>query len=72
MWFVVFDCEIALKSQPANETPSSSRAWDGRNLDYFVGFIDSRDVEAELTISYKFGRMRERGGDEPLDILDGF
>ena len=51
LWFVIFDCEKALKSQPANETPSSNRAWEYRNHDYFVGFIDSRDVEAKLTIS---------------------
>ena len=49
--FVVFDCKIALKSPPANETPSSNRAWEGRNLDYVVGFIDSRDVAAKLMIS---------------------
>ena len=53
LMFVVFDCKIALKSPPANETPSSNRAWEVRNLDYFVGFIDSRDVEAKLTISLK-------------------
>ena len=53
VWFVIFDCEIALKSPPVNETPSSNRAWECRNLDYFVGFIDSRDVEAKLTISLK-------------------
>ena len=51
--FVIFEYEIALKTQPANETPSSNRAWECRNLDYFVGFIDSRDVEAKLTISLK-------------------
>ena len=50
---VIFDCETALKSPPANETPSSNRAWECRNLDYFVGFIDGRDVEAKLTISLK-------------------
>ena len=70
--FVIFDYEIALKSPPASETLSSNRAWECRNLDYFVGFIDSRDVEAKLTISFKFRRMRERCGDEPLDRLDGF
>ncbi len=51
LWFVIFDREIALKSPPVNETPSSNRAWESRNLDYFVGFIDSRDVEAKSKIS---------------------
>ena len=51
--FVVFDSKTQLKLPPANKTPSSNRAWEGRNLDYFVGFIDSRDVEAKLTISCK-------------------
>ena len=53
LWFVVFDCKITLKSQPANETPSSNRAWENRNLYYVIGFINSRDVEAKLTISLK-------------------
>ena len=72
VWFVIFDCEIALKSPPVNETPSSNCAWECRNLDYFVGFIHSRDVEAKWMISENILRMREQGGDEPLDRLDGF
>ena len=51
--FAIFDCKIRLKSPPANETPSSNRAWEDQNIDYFVGFIDNRDVDAKLTISYK-------------------
>ena len=52
--FLIFDCEMALKSQPASETPSPNRAWDPRNINDFFGFISSRDEEAKLMISYKF------------------
>ena len=52
--FVIFVRKIALKSPPANETQSSNRAWEGQHVDYFVGFINNRDVEAKLTISLKF------------------
>ena len=50
---VVFDYEMALKSPPANETLSSNRAWECRNIDYFIGFIYSHDVEAKIVISCK-------------------
>ena len=58
-YFDMFDYEIVLKSQPANETPWSHRVRECRNDDYFVGFIDSCNVEAKLTISCKCWRMRE-------------
>ena len=45
--FVVFEYEIALKSPPANETTSSNRAWEHTNIDDFVGFIYSCDVDAK-------------------------
>ena len=45
--------KISLESSPANETPSSDCARKHQNLDYFIGFIDSGDVEAKLTISLK-------------------
>ena len=53
LYFVIFDYEMALKSPPANGTLSSNRAWERQNMYYFDGFIDSRDVEAKLTISCK-------------------
>ena len=46
--FVVFAHEIALKSPPANETTLLNVAWGHQNIDYFMGFIGSRDVDAKL------------------------
>ena len=57
VWFAVFDFEIALKSQRANETPSSNRAWEPQNMYYSVGFVNNCDVDAKLTISCKCFRI---------------
>ena len=46
--FVVFAHEIALKSPPANETTLLNLAWGHQNIDYFIGLIDSCDVDAKL------------------------
>ena len=46
--FVVFAYEIPLKSPPANETTLLNLAWERPNNDYFIGFIDSCDVDAKL------------------------
>ena len=46
--FVVFAYEIALKSQPANETTLLNLAWARQNIYYFICFIGSCDVDAKL------------------------
>ena len=46
--FVVFAYEIALKSQLANETALLNLAWGHQNIDYFMGLMDSCDVDAKL------------------------
>ena len=45
--FVVFAYEIALKSPPAKETTLLNLDWGNQNIDYFIGFIDSCDVDAK-------------------------
>ena len=46
--FVVFAYEIALKSLPANETTLLNLAWGHQNTDYFMGLINSCDVDAKF------------------------
>ena len=64
--FVVFAYEVALKSQPANETLASKCSWKHQNIDYFVGFINGCDVDAKLSISCTCRRIQERAGDGVL------
>ena len=45
--FAIFDYEIALKSSLANEPPSQARASKRQNIDYFIHFIGTCDVDAE-------------------------
>ena len=70
--FVVFAYEIALKSQPANETTLLNLAWEHQNIDYFIGFIDSCDGETKPMNLMKIRQMHEPGGDELLLILGRF
>ena len=49
-----FAYEIALKSQPANETTLLNLASGCQIIDYFIGFINSCDVDAKLMKQYYF------------------
>ena len=46
-----FDEKTSLESSPGNETPSSYCACGHQNLDYFIGFISSCDVDGTSAIS---------------------
>ena len=43
--------KISLESSPVNETPSSHCARGHQNLDYFIVFIDSCDVDGTSAIA---------------------
>ena len=53
MYFVSFAYEIALKLQPPNDTSSSNHAREHQNIQDFVGFIYSRDVQGKSSFSCK-------------------
>ena len=53
MQSVDFDKQVSLESPPANEAPSRICACEHKNIEYFIGFIDSCNVDATLMISYK-------------------